>query len=249
MRIIKAFWGFLLLAIRPLSEIESAFSWLDIINIIVAAMYPTLGIKIDWGNWFSGANIAWWAGLPALFMLIAGIKLKLRLIPRIQLVYDPQKYPRCKEVIFNRTIFRVGVKIDGQNSLDDVHVVLKEMHIIGESSSSPVLPQELNPSTHQPGTPNGKFTQHPGESPTFVNVAEWTPNEEIAVYYQENYKFKEPAQYMESRREIPNYWPIGRYRLVLEASGRNSPSVSETFYMAVIDKVFYFDNFHEKYNI
>lgn len=68
---------FILLAIRPVGKLESAIGWLDGINLLVWLAYsiiPRIPV-IDLSEW---QTLAWFAGIPAVLFLVAGIKLQFK---------------------------------------------------------------------------------------------------------------------------------------------------------------------------
>lgn len=239
---IKAIVKFLWISIRPISKAEGTLGMIDIMNLIppIALIFP------DIHKWVAGWwNLYWAIGIPLTLVMIAGIKLQIQAIPRLEIIFNPNKYPKCKSELEGQTIYRVGVVTHGAKTIDDVHVVLSEMYPLKGGKSSSILPQELNPSNVQPGTESGAFILNPND-PNFVNVATWKSGEEISLYYQEIYKFKSPPKKKEWRRPIPHFIAPEAYDLVLVASGRDTPPVAKFFRLEVVDTEFRFYSIKRK---
>jgi hypothetical protein len=132
----------------------------------------------------------------------------------------------------------VGVRISGTKSID-AQVCMAQMDTISpkkEKGTSSVLPQALHPSHYQPGTKESTFKVNPGKDPkVFVNVAEWTPGEEIALSYHEPYKFSKAPVPGESRIHIPYFVPQHLYKIVLQANGENTGETTSKFRMGIED--------------
>ena len=75
---LKSICKFLWFAVRPASKLESAIGWSDLINLLVLSAYPTIP-AIPVIDLSGGLKLAWFAGMPALLFLIAGIKLQFKL--------------------------------------------------------------------------------------------------------------------------------------------------------------------------
>lgn len=72
---LKLIGGFLLLSARPISKLESAYGIFDLVNAVILSSTLT-PIAL---NFSTGVGIAWYAGVPALLFLIAGVKLQWKL--------------------------------------------------------------------------------------------------------------------------------------------------------------------------
>ena len=70
---------FIWLALRPFSKLESVVGWWDVLNLAILIAYPTIGKVLPLSELFKEAPLAWFAGIPALLLLIAGLKLQFRL--------------------------------------------------------------------------------------------------------------------------------------------------------------------------
>ncbi len=82
MPILKFLW----LGIRPIGKLESALGMWDVFHLALWIAYPTIGIALPLEKVFEGASTAWFAGIPIVLLLIAGIKLQFRLA-RIENAY------------------------------------------------------------------------------------------------------------------------------------------------------------------
>ncbi|MBI4287863.1 MAG: hypothetical protein HY671_05490 [Chloroflexi bacterium] len=74
-----AIFKFLWLAIRPVGKLEAALGWWDVLNLLILAGYiilPNIPQKIENLPYIP---LVWFAGIPALLFLIAGLKLQYRL--------------------------------------------------------------------------------------------------------------------------------------------------------------------------
>lgn len=72
-------FAFIWLVLRPVSKLESVVGWWDMLNIAILIAYPTIGKVLPLPELFKDAQLAWFAGIPALLLLIAGIKLQFKL--------------------------------------------------------------------------------------------------------------------------------------------------------------------------
>lgn len=83
MPILKFIW----LAIRPVSKLESAVGWWDAMNVFIWAGYITTPHFLPLSEYLKEAPLIWFASIPALLMLIAGLKLQF-LLSKIENSYE-----------------------------------------------------------------------------------------------------------------------------------------------------------------
>lgn len=75
MPILKVLW----LAIRPVSKLEAAVGWWDVLNLLIVIAYPTVGGIVPLSQLLKEAPVIWWFGIPVLLLLIVGWKLQNKL--------------------------------------------------------------------------------------------------------------------------------------------------------------------------
>ena len=183
---------FLWLAVRPISKLETAWDWWQIVNIIPPVAYIIGPRIIEWSN---NMQLAWFAGIPALLLLIAGIKLQMKLMPKIKLVYeDKEPYKTVNEPythntgksIPSRVRYKVGLQLLGTKATElKVTLVKSEPRI-------PRIPADLRPPPPNMSQ-SPTFTVYPKDEITdFVQVVSYpwqneeTGEKEIQVDFQYN---------------------------------------------------------------
>lgn len=116
---------FLLLVIRPISKFESAVGWLDVVNLVLLSAYPVSTQITPLSELLSRVDaIYYYTGIPLLLLLIAGIKLQLRL-SGIENRYHYALSLGDFEVEWTETRIRLLIKISNAIDRPIVYKVLK----------------------------------------------------------------------------------------------------------------------------
>jgi hypothetical protein len=214
------FW-FIWLALRPISKAEAAYGWWEIMNLLPPIAYFVVPAITDWTTSF---DFIWFAVVPAILLLIAGIKLQYRLekyeAKQVELLFDPSRFPSCRmqeerTLGVMTTIYRVGLRAVGRRTVDARIQLLRFM-----PQNANFLPQPLNP-MNIPVSGGGWVTVNPSQEPNqFINVVEWTPGEEIAICYHRG---------IGNRRQWPNTIPLGVYTFTLSVEVRDGATFEQNF--------------------
>ena len=189
-----AFFKFLFYSFKPLSRTADVWDIKDIIQATV--------LVLGWGgggSWTmtinTGIATGILAGIPALLFLVTGIKLQMKLMPKIKLVYeDKEPYKTVNEPythdtgksIPSRVRYRVGLQLLGTKAAElKVTLVKSEPRI-------PRIPADLRPPPPNMSQ-SPTFTVYPKDEITdFVQVVSYpwqneeTGEKEIQVDFQYN---------------------------------------------------------------
>ena len=163
-------------------------------------------------------------------------ELEVRTKPRLQIAFDPDKYPTCLQQnewqdpdgtrVVDR-LFRVGIiNISVAETVDDVEVMLAELIGLESPQDTHFLPARLAGIGDARGVyiPNPpRHSLNPGATPTlFIDVAEKRSAGNGSEYINLRYA---SSQWPATLR------PSNRYRLRILAKSRNAPEADAWFLM------------------
>lgn len=213
---------FLWLALRPISKLESAVGWWDVLNLVVWVAYPTVGKIAPLAELFKEAPLAWFVGIPALLFLIAGIKLQFKVanyeeVP-LEISYDKND-PECKRDEPSNRLWRVGVKNSKGRILERVIVRLEKAEALekAEPQKIPDLGLALHPmsvrGSKEGWEGDGSFSIRPNAT-EHVDVLRYLPeSDELHIVFQ--------------------FWertiPYGSYKFTIEAQAKLGKPVTKHF--------------------
>lgn len=209
--------------------INQTIAVLGLMTFLIGYFAPILHIDIPPNTLIALGNVAFLIG--ALLMIVAERKareaLQVQLQPRLAILYKPGEHYEHIQAFVSSAILRkfsVGIQNDGNQTIDEVRVYLKQLRPLLELSTghAPDLPEELgliHEDASQRTVRPTKTISHSQEIDYFAIVSKWEgpgpSSDYITMWY--------------GMRNMPTRLSCRRYEFSIEAVGRNVAPTSRRF--------------------